>query len=75
MNPAAKSVFTAYFGAPGNTYTGLAILLFFIIVFAWIIVIIKAFKERGIKKDDSDVMITVVRGLFMMLIITAIFMS
>lgn len=75
MNPDAKEVFTAYFGLPMSLYAVLAVLLVIVMGITLLLVIIKALKERGRDKDDADVMTVIVRGLFMLLLITAVFMS
>lgn len=77
MNPAAKEVFTAYFGSPYALYTVLAVMLFVVFGIAWMIITIKAFKDRSedSHKDDVVVLWVVLRGLFLLLLLVAVFMS
>ena len=77
MNAAAKEVFVAYFGSPDVLYTILAGFLFLVMALAWIIIIIKAFKNRSEDRDKDDVGVLwiVLRGLFLLLLLIAVFMS
>lgn len=77
MNAAAKEVFIAYFGSPDVLYTVLAGFLFLVIGLSWMIITIKAFKNRSeeINKDDVGVLWIVLRGLFLLLLLVAVFMS
>lgn len=77
MNTAAKEVFTAYFGSPDSLYAVLAVMLFVVFVIAWMIIIIKAFKDRSEdrNKDDVALLWVVLRGLFLLLLLVAVFMS
>lgn len=77
MNAAARDVFVAYFGSPLALYSGLAVLLFFMLGLTWMIITIKAFKDRSEdrNKDDVGVLWIVLRGLFLLLLLVAVFMS
>lgn len=76
MNAAAKDVFMVYFGSPLALYTALAVLLFVVLALSWMIITIKAFKQRSEdrNKDDVGVLWIVLRGLFLLLLIVAVFM-
>jgi len=77
MNTAATDVFIAYFGSPYALYTLLAGFLFLVIGLSWMIITIKAFKNRSEErnKDDVGVLWIVLRGLFLLLLLVAVFMS
>lgn len=76
MSDAGVEVFTFYFGVPGKLYAVFALLLFVVAGIAWMLICIKAFKERGGRRDEGgDVALVwvVLRGLMLLLILTAIF--
>ncbi len=73
MNTDAKEVFTAYFGDPGNLYLVFGLILVVMLGIVFVLLIMKASSERGRDKSDSDVMLVVGRGLFLLLFVTAIF--
>lgn len=76
MNDESIAVFTSYFGAPAKLYAVFVLLLFVVAGFAWMLICIKAFKERGGRRDESGdvgLMFVVLRGLMMLLILTAVF--
>lgn len=77
MNQDSVDIFTSYFGSPGTMYGGLALALFLAAGFAWMIIIIKSWKDRQQSrvKDDIRVLWVVMRGLLMLLLIVAFFMS
>ena len=77
MNPATKSVFIAYFGSPDSLYAVLAVMLFVVLGIAWMTITMKAFKDRSNarNKDDVALLWVVLRGLFLLLLLVAVFMS
>ena len=77
MNAAATDIFTAYFGSPYALYTILAGFLVLVIGLAWMFITIKAFKNRSEdrNKDDVRLLWVVLRGLFLLLLLVALFMS
>jgi uncharacterized membrane protein YuzA (DUF378 family) len=77
MNASSVDVFTTYFGAPSLLYTALAVMLFGVAGIAWLIIIIKAWQDSrdDSKKDDVSVLWIVLRGLCLLLLLTAVFMS
>jgi uncharacterized PurR-regulated membrane protein YhhQ (DUF165 family) len=77
MNAAATDIFTAYFGSPYALYTILAGFLFLVIGLSWMFITIKAFKNRSEdrNKDDVGVAWVVLRGLLLLLLLVAVFMS
>jgi predicted permease len=77
MNASSVDVFTTYFGTPSLLYTALAVMLFGVAGIAWLIIIIKAWQNSrdDSKKDDVSVLWIVLRGLFLLLLLTALFMS
>jgi hypothetical protein len=76
MNAAARDVFMVYFGSPLVLYTTLAVLLFVVLALSWMIITIKAFKQRSEDRDKDDVGVLwiVLRGLLLLLLIVAVFM-
>lgn len=77
MNQDSVDIFTAYFGSPATAYGAMALVLFLVIGLAWMIIIIKSWKDRQKlrEKDDVRVLWVVIRGLLMLLILVAFFMS
>lgn len=77
MNPATKNVFIAYFGSPDSLYAVLAVMLFVVLGIAWMTITMKAFKDRSNArtKDDVALLWVVLRGLFLLLLLVAVFMS
>lgn len=77
MSSAARDVFIAYFGSPYALYTVLAVILFALLGLSWMFLTIKAFKQRSDdrNKDDVGVLWVVLRGLFLLLLLVAVFMS
>lgn len=75
MNPDAVEVFTAYFGDPHRLYMVFAVLLFVVLGFTWMMITTKAMKERSTDRDvdDASVLGVVLRGLMLLLIMTAVF--
>jgi predicted permease len=77
MSSSAISVFTAYFGSPYLLYSVLAVMLFFVLGLSWMMLTMKAWKDRNDarNKDDVAVLWIVLRGLFLLLLLVAVFMS
>lgn len=77
MNQDSINVFTSYFGSPATAYMAFAITLFVAIGITWMIIIIKSWKDRHNSrvKDDVRVLRVVIRGLVMLLVLVAFFMS
>jgi ABC-type arginine transport system permease subunit len=77
MTPDAVGVFTEYFGQPARLYLAMAVMLFMTLGIAWIMITIKAFKERNTDRrnraDDAYVITVILRGLALLLIITLVF--
>lgn len=74
MTPDAVTVFTEYFGQPSRLYAVLAVLLFVVLGMTWMKISIKVYKERGDRGvNDAHVVGVVLRGLLLMLILTAVF--
>lgn len=76
MNAAARDVFMVYFGSPVLLSTALAVLLFVVLALSWMIITIKAFKQRSEDRDKDDVGVLwiVLRGLLLLLLMVAVFM-
>lgn len=76
MNSDSVELFTAYFGTPADTHLAFVLFLFLAGGLTWIIIIIKAFKERGKDrtKDDVRVLWVILRGLCMLLLLIAFLM-
>lgn len=77
MTPDAVAVFTEYFGQPKRLYLAMAVMLFIVLGISWIIITIKAFKERNTDRrsraDDAYVISVILRGLALLLIVTLVF--
>ena len=75
MNDEAIGVFTDYFGAPENLYLAMLALVLVLLGITIMIIAIKAMKDRRTNRDfdDTDVFGVLLRGLMVMLIVTALF--